>query len=403
MSGTAIAQGLAFAASPILSRLYDPAAFGVFGLFTAFCAIFAVIASAKYELAILLPKNDKDAANILWLSIGIIFSISLFTFLLVLFFRENIAGLLGSAELAPLLWWAPLTILCSGLYNAFNYWTTRRKQFKRLSISRVIKTTGREGTQLGLGFSTGLQGGGLVFGHVAGEALSAGTLITQTYKEDYGLIKQSFNLFRIKILAKEHRDFLQYNAPQTFLNSISQNVPAILLAFFFNPAVVGLYWFAHRVLVAPNTLIGYSIKQVFYQRANEMVHKGENVLNLFLKTTGGLALTGIIPLIVLLFFGPILFDFIFGSEWYEAGVYAQWLSLWWFAGFINPPSIMMIPILGLQKFQFFYEMIVLLLRISAITIGGMVNDVVLSIALFSLVGLIANMFIITIITIKMKK
>lgn len=394
MSGTAIAQGLAFAASPILSRIYEPEAFGVFGLFTAACGIFAVVASAKYELSILLPKEDKDAANLLWLSIGIIFSISILTFFLVLLFREKAAEILGSPELAPLLWWAPVTILFSGLYNAFNYWTTRNKQFKRLSISRVLKTTGREGTQLGLGFASNLQSGGLVFGHVVGEACSAGALITQTYKDDYALVKDSFNAKRIKVLAKEHIDFLKYNAPQTLMNSISQNVPAILLAFFFSPAIVGFYWFTHRILFAPNQLIGNSIRQVFYQRANEQRKNDNDVKGLYVKTTLSLALIGVLPLILLGLFGPSLFAFIFGSEWYEAGIYSQWLSLWWFAGFINPPSVMMIPILNLQKFQFLYEVLLTILRVVAIVLGGFYSSEILSIASFSIVGFCLNIYLI---------
>lgn len=394
MSGTAIAQGLAFAAAPILSRLYTPESFGLFGLFTAACSILTVIASAKYELAILLPKQDKDAANLLWLSIGIVSIVSICSFFIILIFRSNIAELLGSPALAPLLWWVPATILFSGLYNAFNYWTTRRKQFKRLSISRVIKTTGREGTQLGIGFASNLQGGGLVFGHVIGEACSAGALITQTYREDSLLIKQSFNRHRMYLLAKKHQDFPKYNAPQTFLNSISQNVPAILLAFFFNPAVVGFYWFVHRILFAPNQLIGNSIRQVFYQRVNEKVQEGQNILNIYLKTTLSLAFVGGIPFIVLILFGPTLFSFIFGTEWFEAGRYSQWLCLWWFAGFINPPSVMMIPILGIQRFQLYYEIILAILRVIAISIGGILNNEILSIALFSIIGFILNIYLV---------
>jgi len=403
MSGTAIAQGLAFAASPILSRLYDPSAFGVFGLFAAACSIVAVSASAKYELAILLPKKDEDAANVLWLSLGIIGVVTFFSFFLVLFFRVYIAELLGSPELAPLLWWAPASIFFTGLYNAFNFWTTRRKKYKRLSISRVIQTSGREGTQLGLGFFTGLQGSGLVFGHVFGQASSAAALVVQTYREDYKLVRNSYNEDRIKILAKEHQDFPKYNAPQNILNSVSQNVPAILLAYFFNPTVVGLYWFTYRILVAPNKLIGNSVRQVFYQRANELLRKGGNALGLYLKTTGGLAAVGVLPLLVLLFFGPVLFDFIFGSNWYEAGRYAQWLSIWWFVGFINPPSVMMIPILNLQKFQLFYEVILTGMRILAITIGGLYSSAIFAIALFSLAGLLANSFLIVFVGLLMYK
>lgn len=403
MSGTAIAQGLAFAASPILSRLYDPSAFGLFGLFTAACGILAVVASGKYELAILLPKKDEDAANVLWLSLLIILGVSLFSVLLVLLFQNNIANMLGSPELAPLLWWAPVSILCTGLYNAFNYWTTRRKQFKRLSYSRVIQSIGREGTQLSLGIGTNLQGAGLVFGQIIGQAGSAGALIGQTYREDYSLLKKSYNKDRLKELAFEHKDFPKYNAPQNFLNAVSQNVPAILLAYFFNPSVVGLYWFTYKILVAPNQLIGNSIRQVFYQRANELVNEGKSVFKLFVNTTKSLAIIGIIPFLLILISGPEIFSFIFGNEWLEAGEYAQWLILWWFFLFINPPSIMMIPILGLQKLQLKVELITVSLRVLSIVIGGILSSDILAIALYTIVGSLINIFIIGFVFFATKK
>jgi len=401
MSGTAIAQGLAFAASPILSRLYDPSAFGVFGLFIAATGIISVIASGKYELAIILPKKDEDAANILLLSLSIIICISIISFFLILLFRHSIAEILGSKDLVPLLWWAPVSIFFTGLYNVFNYWTTRRKQFKRLSISRVIQSSAREVTQLMTGRLSSLQGGGLVMGQLVGQAGSAGALIAQTYREDYPLIKKSYNKKRLYELAREYKDFPKYNAVQTFLNSISQNAPAILLAYFFSPVVVGLYWFTHRILFAPNQLIGNSLRQVFYQKANEVVKEGKSAFKIYISSTSSLVLLGIIPFFLILTGGPGIFSFIFGNEWIEAGRLAQWLIIWWFFLFINPPTIMMIPILNLQKVHFVISIAGIIFRIISIVIGGMFSSSTLAIALFSLVGAINNIILIGYISIKL--
>lgn len=403
MSGTAIAQALAFAVAPILSRLYTPEAFGVFGLFIAVCGILTVVASGKYELAILLPKKDEDAVNILLLSIGVVVLISIISLIIIGIFSYDIAYILDSPELAPLLWMVPITVFFTGLYNTFNYWTTRRKQFKRLSISRVVQSIGKEGTQLIAGIVSNLQGAGLILGQIIGQVGSAVTLIAQTYRQDYFLIKKSFSKVRIKELAIKHSDFPKYNAPQDFLNSVSKNIPAILLAFYFNPAIVGFFWFTHRILLAPNHLIGNSVRQVFYQRANELVNEGSSVLTIYLKATKSLAILGLIPLILVLVAGPSLFSFIFGHEWLEAGRYAQWLILWWFFLFINPPSVMMIPILNKQKFHLYIGIFSLVLRTSAIIIGGVLSSSLLAIALYSISGVLINSIIIAYIYIKAKE
>lgn len=57
LSGTIIAQAIPIAISPILTRIYTPDDFGVFALFLAISSVFGSISTAKYELAIALPKK----------------------------------------------------------------------------------------------------------------------------------------------------------------------------------------------------------------------------------------------------------------------------------------------------------------------------------------------------------
>src|SRR5690349_9462435 len=64
-SGTAFGQGLVVLASPLLTRLYRPADFGVLAVYIAIISIFDVIAALCYELAIPLPQDDVMAANLL--------------------------------------------------------------------------------------------------------------------------------------------------------------------------------------------------------------------------------------------------------------------------------------------------------------------------------------------------
>ena len=85
-SGQAFAQGLAVAASPILTRLYHPDAFGAFGILLSLAALGVVLAGLRYELAIVLLKDDGAASNLLVLS-----------WLLVLFPFVVLVLLLGAA------------------------------------------------------------------------------------------------------------------------------------------------------------------------------------------------------------------------------------------------------------------------------------------------------------------
>ncbi|MFW5720912.1 MAG: oligosaccharide flippase family protein [Bacteroidota bacterium] len=394
ITGAAVAQALSLALAPILSRLFDPGAFGILGVYVSITGIITVISGGKYELAILLPKEKKIAANVFCLTLLIVFLVSLTTLILLFLLKPRIVMWFDLAELSSLIWFIPLSIFLGGSYNALNYWNTRNKFFNNLSISRIIQAVGREGSQVGIGLISNLQAVGLTVGYLFGQFISVINLIILTLNNDRHIIYSSINIRYLKKVAKDYTDFPKYSASQSFLNSLSSNLPAILLTYYFGAATAGLYWFTHRILLAPNQLIGNAVRQAFYQKANELNNKDISTKKLFVKTTLGLASIGIIPLLIVSIFGPFLFEFAFGSEWFMAGVYSKWLIIYWFFIFINPPSVMMFPILNRQKIHLLIDSVYLVLRLIVLIIGGLKNDSILAIALFSGVGVVKNTFII---------
>lgn len=64
MSGSALAQVLGYALSIIISRLYTPAEFGVYGAFSAVLGVIAAGITLDYSLAIMLPKEKKRRLTI---------------------------------------------------------------------------------------------------------------------------------------------------------------------------------------------------------------------------------------------------------------------------------------------------------------------------------------------------
>jgi O-antigen/teichoic acid export membrane protein len=389
MSGTALAQALQFAVSPILSRLYDPSAFGILGVFLATKAIISVASAAKYELSIVLPEKDEVAANLFVLGCGIVTAVALLVLGGVAVGRTELATLAGEPDLAPYLWWLPPAVLAAGLYQVLNYWATRKKHYTRLSLSQGVRSVGVAGTQVPAGyFRSGPTG--LVGGQVAGELLATAVLGVQILREDYQKIRDSVGLSKMREGAATYKKFPLYTAPQDFVNSASQNVPSYFLAFFFSPAAVGFYWFTWRLLKAPSRLIKEAIRKVFYQRISRKHNEGKDLFTDLWQTTVGLAALGFIPVLIIGVAGPSIFDFVFGDEWVRAGDYAQWLVLWWFFGFINVPSVMLIHTFGLQHLLFGYEVAQAVARIGAIVLGAYLGDDLMAIVLFSVVGAVFN-------------
>ncbi|MGD6831741.1 lipopolysaccharide biosynthesis protein [Sutcliffiella halmapala] len=393
MSGTAISQGLLVAAAPILSRLYDPEAFGIFTLFSSIVIVLSVIATWRYELAIVLPKEEEDAANVLWISNICVLLTTFISIILILLFGDMFSRAMDSPELKPWLWWLPISIFASGIFQSLNYWYTRKQHFGRVASSKALRSVGTLGVQIPMGLlsATPL---GLVIGYVVGHIVSFITLLMHFIKNYKVSVKESISVEKSKKVAAEYKDFPKYSAPQAFINSLSQNIPAFLLAYYFGPEVVGLYSLSHRLLNMPITLIAQSVKQVFLQRASTAFNNGENVYRLLVKATLGLLALGVIPSIIIIIWGKPLFGFALGSNWYEAGGYAQWMILWLFIGFVNSPSFVVIQVYGYQKYLMYYEILLFAARTLTIVIGGLYYTALTSIALYSIAGAIFNLVLI---------
>jgi O-antigen/teichoic acid export membrane protein len=68
LSGTVLSRLIAFAAIPVLSRLFTPSDFGVFALLSMVIAVLGPVATWRYEAAIILPDDEDDAVNLLLVS-----------------------------------------------------------------------------------------------------------------------------------------------------------------------------------------------------------------------------------------------------------------------------------------------------------------------------------------------
>ncbi len=393
MTGTTFAQALMILVAPILTRLYSPEDFGIYALYTSILGIIAVVSCWRYELAIVLPEKDEDAANLLVLSICICFGMAVLTLILVALFRNPLATLFGAPELAPWLWFMPLSLIAAGLFQAFNYWSTRRRQFRRLAIRQITQSTITAATQLGAGVTMNPGPAGLISGSIIGQTVATLRLAYATFKEESSTIRQS-SLNSIKREARKYRKFPQYSLPTGLLNTASQQMPGILIPLFFSATVLGHYYLAQRVFSAPMGVIGQAYTQAVYPRMAECFNSGNDLRAYVRQMYGQLFKIVVLPAIVLTIFAPSLFAFIFGEPWRVSGIYLRYLIPWLTIMFIISPSTNVFSILNKQEFVLTYEVVLFLARLGAFIIGGLLlKNFYYTVAIFGLIGLLANIYL----------
>ncbi len=391
MTGTTFAQALLILVAPILTRLYGPEDFGVSALYGSILGIFTVVACWRYELAIVLPEKDEDAANLLVLSILICFGMATLTLVPVALFRIQVADLLGAPELAPWLWFMPLSLSAAGLFQAFNYWSTRRKQFGRLAARTITQSTATAGAQLGAGAILNPGPGGLIGGNIFGQLLATGQLAWQIIRDEGSTLRSFINKVDIKKMLIRYKEFPIFSSWSGMLNTASTMLPALLLGYFFNSAIVGYYTLGHQVLAMPMNVVGRSIAQVFFPQAAEARRNG-NLSKLTLEMFQRLLSIGFVPILLITVVAPDLFAIIFGARWWTAGEYVRWLSLWMLFNFISSPLSNMYSVLERQREGLVVNFIMFSTRLLVLIIGGIKGDALFTIALFGITGAVLWIF-----------
>jgi O-antigen/teichoic acid export membrane protein len=388
VGGTTVAQLLVILAAPILTRLYGPEAFGISALFSSVTSIVVVVACLRYELAILLGKRDQEAADMFGVSLISVLLISTITVLIVWFGQQPFIQFLRAPQLARYLWLAPLAILFGGALLALNGWISRKRYFGRLSAAKLITSVAATSIQLVAGLAGYATGGSLIIAGLVGSVLSALMLGGMVWRDNGQILRESISRQGMILGIKRYRKFPLYDTWAALLNAISWQTPILLLSAFFSSTVVGHYSLAMMVLEVPMSLLGSSIAQVFFQRAAMAKFEGNHaflVEGTFLR----LATIGIFPFLMLSLTGKEIFMLIFGASWTEAGVFVQILALWIFFVFIVSPIMPLLPVFEKQRSFLLFNMILFTTRAGALIIGGLLNDILIALALLTFAG-VAN-------------
>mgnify|MGYP001339322216 CR=1 FL=1 len=401
-TGTASAQIITTLFSPIITRLYVPEAYGIMGTFNSIVFIIAPVVALTYPIALVLPKNDTEANGLARISLYITIVITLAISVIIVFFSETLSRIFNIEEIEPFLLLLPLAIFLSGFMQIIEQWLIRTKQFHISAKSTLLHSMIIQGGKVGIGLIQPTAGV-LVFLSAITNGVKALLMYTLSIKSERKLnfyLNKNTNLFS---LAKKYKDFPIYRAPETLLNTISTNLPTLMLTTFFGPASAGFYNLGKSVLGIPTQLIGKSVADVFYQRVSEAANNNEMLTPLIKKATFLLAIVGIFPFGIVIFFGPVLFSFVFGDEWEMSGHYARWIALWSFFVLLNRPSVQTLPVLSAQNLLLIYTIISLVIRILALIIGYKLSqDQLIPIILFGISGALLN-FIIIFITIMLSR
>ncbi|HEV7968631.1 MAG TPA: oligosaccharide flippase family protein [Candidatus Acidoferrales bacterium] len=351
----------------LLAHLFAPDAFGSFALFLTVVSFLSVLGGARYELAIMLPESDLDAANILLLSVLVLCGISGLSLLLVALFPSAVARLLGDARLGVWLWGAPIALFVNALYSILCVWYGRMKRFQKLATARVLQSAGIIFGQLAL-LTIRPGGFALVGGWVLGQTFGTLILVVQLFYHDgkFVLLARDWKVVRQSLT--KYGNFPIYKAPYSFVANASSQLVFVILRIFSSLNVVGFYSMAARAVYLPVTLIASSMNDVFYEKAASELKHGR--LETFVTRLLRIQVVLAAPWLVLTAFdAKLVFGLILGPKWVPAASYAAVLASASFLYFLTSWLDRLFDIRGHQKLSLMLEFAGNVLSLGGLTLA----------------------------------
>lgn len=322
-AGQLLAMVVPLVAAPILGRLYVPSEYGVFALYVACVGILGVFATLQLHHAIIATGSRRAAVHLVQLCSITSITISCvgaLLYLITIFFLDFFSNFSMPSDWLLFL---PLSVLLLGLSGSVGSLANRLGRYKEIAgiqvlVALITVSVAIFGGKSGWGFA------GLLAGHVAGQSAGAvGYLLL--YRHLSKGVRMASGA-RLRALFLRYKKFPIFTLPSELLGIAGQQLPVFALSVLGATALTGSFGRAFQLVVAPITLVGVAVGQVFRQKASEDYRQHGTCAPIFRRTAVTLLAFGLPCCIVILAFAPEMFAFYLGPNWYQAGEVARILA-----------------------------------------------------------------------------
>lgn len=360
MTGTAFSQIIAFITIPIISRIYLPEEFGQLAVVIAFSNIAGVILSLRYETAIMLPKNDIFAFQILIKSIIIaLFMLCLEVVFFIIFFQYFFI------EYFSFIYLIVICSLINIFYEIFLLWFNRRKRFKLNAKISVLKVISIFLAQI-IFVNTEH---GIIHGYFYGNLFVFLLMFIIVFKE-FKMYSLKLSKRKFVFILKRYKKFPIYSVPASFMNAIANNIQFILVENLFGTSSAGIFSMIIKLIYAPVTLIAGSVNNVVFQSfTKDIVEKRFIFIKMKKITIYLFIVSSFITIIVSLIYKYGLLLILLGDNWVKANDLLIYFLPIIFTSMISK-SVSRFAIFEKQEIGLYFQILLMLAVIISIYLGN---------------------------------
>lgn len=369
--GTLGAQLITIGVMLLLVRLYSPGEIGGFSVWLSAATIISVLLTGRYELALFSTGQKSEFYAVIKLVIFLVLTLSIAVIGLLLVVPYATSSL--PAEISR--YWLALAAVAAGLgiNKLLLSVLTYQQAFNKLGLARISLAACIAVSQVAAGYL--LEGEqGLIYGQTLGVLIATSLAAFWVGKVLLGR-SLGASLVDVAAVARSYSNFPKYSLPADLINTVSSQLPVILLASKFGGEIAGWFALTLRMMGAPISLLAASVLDVFKEQAAREYRDSGNCRKLFLSTFKVLALLALPPFIIIGLFAEPAFALIFGAEWTESGRYAVLLIPLFYMRFVVSPLSYTIYIAQRQNLDLLWQLVLLAMTVACFMLPATVDSV----------------------------
>lgn len=360
---------VAFMLTPIITRLYLPDEIGVLSVFNSILAVIAPFACLKYPLAIPIVKGRGLLVNLIASALLILTATTTLTFIIFALSNEYILRIINMGQLIRYWYLIPILLFLIGIYEIVSNLCIRDKAFSLYSITSVSQKFLGSSVKILFGYLR-IGSIGLLIGDILNQAGGV-SIMTNKFWRKYRSEFSSISIQSMKEAIRKYIDFPKFRVPSQFFLAMTGTLPILYFSWRFEAGITGEISLARTVLSIPVTVIGACVGKAFYGEIAQFgIEDGDKIRRLTIKLIKYLFLFSLLPFSIIVLLGPLMFQFVFGKEWYDAGILAQIMSCYLiFQLCYSPISEAVFNVYNKQKIIFSLEVSRFILIISALAVA----------------------------------
>lgn len=330
--GNVFSQLIIFLAFALFARYFPKSEIGIYTIFISLSIVLAVIATGRYELAIMLPKKNQDAFTLFFTSVLLTAFFAVLVFILVylvpfhLYFQQaNI--------LKPYLLLLPLGVFFMSSFQSGLLFNNRLEKYKQNAVLKIMQAVLMLILSFFIASSAGYTATALILAWIISQAIIF--LINNIF---FTRFFSQFNFKNAKKLMKDYKQYPTIALTGNFVETLANELPNYIIPAFYGISTQTLYAYGSKVAAAPRNFIASAVGDVFFKTSSVIAHNNpKNLLNHTKKVTLALFILSIFMYGMAMLLSQYIFPLVFGADYAQAAYYFNWIAFASIFMFVKQP------------------------------------------------------------------